>query len=255
MSSALFGSREGLLRLFVRVIGKPPHRNPDAAANLLSLGTRARPTACHANVNASQFVMRFFVPSTSGNFLLSAQVPPGSRGALCYDGARILAWTPARRIGRCRTGTISGEKWRRRISRPRPSAPNATRSHAKDVAVQSSERRLPLMAQTRSLAMSAICSLSGEKRTSRPSRFCRGGVHTRRAAALVAGHGSLANRSRFRAVAVSSASSPHTSRERCYCARNLDATISATMLAKISSAGRDFRVIGLVEWRAADRPG
>jgi len=42
---------------------------------------------------------------------------------------------------------------------------------------------------------------------------------------------------------------------RCYCVRNLYATIRATMLAKISSAGRDFRIIGLVEWRAADRPG
>src|SRR3981189_3390672 len=40
-----------------------------------------------------------------------------------------------------------------------------------------------------------------------------------------------------------------------YCARNLYATIRATMLAKISSAGRDFRIIGTVEWRAADRPG
>jgi len=29
--------------------------------------------------------------------------------------------------------------------------------------------------------------------------------------------------------------------------------ISATMLAKISSAARDFRIIGL--WRATDRPG
>ena len=44
-------------------------------------------------------------------------------------------------------------------------------------------------------------------------------------------------------------------RGRCYCVRNLYATIRATMLAKISSAGRDFRIIGLVEWRAADRPG
>src|ERR1700686_1901567 len=42
---------------------------------------------------------------------------------------------------------------------------------------------------------------------------------------------------------------------RCYCVRNLYATIRVTMLAKISSAGRDFRIIGLVEWRAADRPG
>src|SRR3979490_2520995 len=48
---------------------------------------------------------------------------------------------------------------------------------------------------------------------------------------------------------------PRTIRERCYCVRNLYATIRATMLAKISSAERDFRIIGLVEWRAADRPG
>src|SRR6267142_2384481 len=41
----------------------------------------------------------------------------------------------------------------------------------------------------------------------------------------------------------------------CYCVGNLYVTIRATMLAKISSAGRDFRIIGLVEWRAADRPG
>jgi hypothetical protein len=39
-----------------------------------------------------------------------------------------------------------------------------------------------------------------------------------------------------------------------YCVRNLYVTIRATMLAKISSAGRDFRIIGPVEWRAAD-PG
>ena len=58
---------------------------------------------------------------------------------------------------------------------------------------------------------------------------------------------------RFRAVAVSGTSSPHTIRGRCYCVKNLYATISATMLAKISSAGKDFRIIGL--WRAADRPG
>ena len=58
-----------------------------------------------------------------------------------------------------------------------------------------------------------------------------------------------------RAVAVSGTSSPHTIRERCYCIRNPYATIRATMLAKISSAGRDFRIIGIVEWRVADRPG
>jgi len=39
-----------------------------------------------------------------------------------------------------------------------------------------------------------------------------------------------------------------------YCVRNLYVAIRATMLAKISSAGRDFRIIGPVEWRAAD-PG
>jgi hypothetical protein len=44
-------------------------------------------------------------------------------------------------------------------------------------------------------------------------------------------------------------------RGRCYCVRNLYATIRATMLAKISSAWRDFRIIGIVEWRAAGRPG
>jgi hypothetical protein len=41
----------------------------------------------------------------------------------------------------------------------------------------------------------------------------------------------------------------------CYCVRNLYVTIRATMLAKISSAGRDFGIIGIVEWRTADRPG
>ena len=61
----------------------------------------------------------------------------------------------------------------------------------------------------------------------------------------------LAEPPRFRAVAVSGTSSPHTI--RCYCVKNLYATISATMLAKISSAGRDFRITRL--WRAADRPG
>ena len=40
-----------------------------------------------------------------------------------------------------------------------------------------------------------------------------------------------------------------------YCVRNLYVTIRATMLAKISSAERDFRIIGLVEWRAADGAG
>jgi hypothetical protein len=42
---------------------------------------------------------------------------------------------------------------------------------------------------------------------------------------------------------------------RYYCVKNLYATINATMHAKISSAGSDFRIIGLGEWRAADRLG
>ena len=41
----------------------------------------------------------------------------------------------------------------------------------------------------------------------------------------------------------------------CYCVRNLYVTIKATMLAKISSAARDFRIIGPVELRAADEAG
>jgi hypothetical protein len=41
----------------------------------------------------------------------------------------------------------------------------------------------------------------------------------------------------------------------CYCVRNLYVTIRATMLAKISSAARDFRIIGPVELRAADEAG
>jgi hypothetical protein len=53
-------------------------------------------------------------------------------------------------------------------------------------------------------------------------------------------------------VAIGGKRTSHTIRGRSYCAKNPNATTSATMLAKISSAGRDFRVIGLVEWRAAD---
>jgi hypothetical protein len=41
----------------------------------------------------------------------------------------------------------------------------------------------------------------------------------------------------------------------CYCVRNLYVTIRATMLVKISSAARDFRIIGPVELRAADEAG
>ena len=60
-------------------------------------------------------------------------------------------------------------------------------------------------------------------------------------------------KSRFELDVLEPEASPHPIRGRCYCVKNLYATTSATMLAKISSAGRDFRIIGL--WRAADRPG
>jgi hypothetical protein len=40
-----------------------------------------------------------------------------------------------------------------------------------------------------------------------------------------------------------------------YCVSNLYVTIRATMLAKISRAGRDFRIIGPVELRVADGAG
>ena len=106
--------------------------------------------------------------------------------------------------------------------------------------------------------MSAIWSLSAEKQTLRTSRFCRCEGHTRRAAARGGVAGAvekLGEPPRFRAVAVSSISSPHTIRERFYCIRYLYATIRATMLAKISIAERDFRIIGLVDWRAADGAG
>jgi hypothetical protein len=55
-----------------------------------------------------------------------------------------------------------------------------------------------LLAQMRSAAMSTIWSLSGEKRTSRTSRFCRCGGQTRRAAARGGGYG----REAWRAVQV-----------------------------------------------------
>jgi hypothetical protein len=47
---------------------------------------------------------------------------------------------------------------------------------------------------------------------------------------------------------------PHTIRDRCHCVKNLYATISAAMLAKIST-GINFRNFGVIEWRAADRLG
>ena len=40
-----------------------------------------------------------------------------------------------------------------------------------------------------------------------------------------------------------------------WCDRNLDATIRATTLAKISRALRNFRIAGPVELRAADEAG
>jgi hypothetical protein len=46
---------------------------------------------------------------------------------------------------------------------------------------------------------------------------------------------------------------PYAIGGQCYCVKNLYATINATMLAKISSAGSDFRI--RVEWRAADGLG
>jgi hypothetical protein len=48
---------------------------------------------------------------------------------------------------------------------------------------------------------------------------------------------------------------PHTIRGRYYCVKILNTTINATMQAKISNAGSDFRIIGLVELRAADTLG
>jgi len=45
----------------------------------------------------------------------------------------------------------------------------------------------------------------------------------------------------------------HTIGGRCYCVRNMYPRINAITLAKISSAGIDFRIVCLVEWRAADR--
>ena len=119
------------------------------------------------------------------------------------------------------------------------------------------QRMSPEMAQIRS----ARCPLFGRYEGKSGRRGHRVFVDTEviRGGPLleVTGHGRGAWRAapRYRAVAVSSTSSPRAIRGRCYCVRNLYATIRATMLAKISSAGRDFRIIGLVEWRAADRPG
>jgi len=66
---------------------------------------------------------------------------------------------------------------------------------------------------------------------------------------------SLAGRLSF-AVAVSGISSSRKqSAGANYCVKILYATISATIQAKISSAGSDFRIIGPLAWRTADRLG
>jgi hypothetical protein len=102
----------------------------------------------------------------------------------------------------------------------------------------------PEVAQMRSAAMSTIWSLSGGKTdVAQTSRFCRCGGHTRQAAATIDG-------ARQRKIPA------HNPRALMgYCVRNLYVTIRATMLAKISSAARDFRIIGPVELRAADEAG
>ena len=69
----------------------------------------------------------------------------------------------------------------------------------------------------------------------------------------VAGTGEARRARTFRTVAVSGTSSPRTIRGRGYCVKNLYPRINAITLAKISSAVIDFRIVGLVEWRAADR--
>jgi hypothetical protein len=119
---------------------------------------------------------------------------------------------------------------------------------------------LLVMAQMRSAAMSAIWSLSEEKRTSRGHPvFVDAEVIRGRPLQEVAGHGREAWRAAsgvLRGCCDQHFVPAHNPRAlMCYCVRNLYVTIRATMLAKISSAGRDFRIIGLVECRVADRPG
>src|ERR1700730_8510478 len=95
-----------------------------------------------------------------------------------------------------------------------------------------------------------LVAIRGKTDVARTSHFCRFADHTREAAARSRGARQRSLASHLRGSArLLGAALGH------YCARNLHATIRATMLAKISSAGRDFRIIGLVEWRAADRPG
>jgi hypothetical protein len=105
----------------------------------------------------------------------------------------------------------------------------------------------PEVAQMRSAAMSAIWSLSGEKQTSHGHRvFVDAEVIRGRPLQQLAG--TSEKKQHFVPA--------HNPRAlMCYCVRNLYVTIRATMLAKISSAARDFRIIGPVELRAADEAG
>jgi hypothetical protein len=108
----------------------------------------------------------------------------------------------------------------------------------------------------RSAAMSAIWSRSGKNGR---CVFVDAEVIRARPLQEVAGHGREAWRAASEALRGCCAQHfvpAHNPRSlMCYCVKNLYVTIRATMLAKINSAGRDFRIIGLVEWRAADRPG
>jgi hypothetical protein len=91
-----------------------------------------------------------------------------------------------------------------------------------------------------------LVAIRGETDVARTSRFCRCGGHTRQDANNW--RGTSEKKQHF-----VPAHNPRTL--MCYCVRNLYVTIRATMLAKISSAARDFRIIGPVELRAADEAG
>jgi hypothetical protein len=85
--------------------------------------------------------------------------------------------------------------------------------------------------------------------------FCRYGGHTRRTSARGGGAWQRSMASPGSALLREKHFAPAEIQKRRYCVRNLYAAIRATMLAKISSARRNFRIIGRVEWRAADRLG
>jgi hypothetical protein len=105
----------------------------------------------------------------------------------------------------------------------------------------------PEVAQMRSAAMSAIWSLSGEKQMSHGPRVFVDAEVIR---------GRRCNNWRGTSGKKQHFVPAHNPRALiCYCVRNLYVTIRATMLAKISSAARDFRIIGPVELRAADEAG